>query len=789
MRGRLSIAIVSALAGPVATAAQTPAPVQEVVVTARDNAGLLERRPSDTVFGIKKPLLETPRSASLASAATLERYGIRDINALTEVSPGAFTDSYYGVAGSLNLRGTLAENYFRGFKRIENRGTYPTPLGAADRVEIVRGPPAPVSGPGKVGGYLDFTPKTARTDGGYLSQPTGQIEATLGDYGEARLTGQIGLPAKIGAVTGGVYLYGEVEDDTAYYRGINPKHEVFQGSGDFDLGNGWSTAFGGMVYHSTGAVQTPGWNRLTQALVDHRTYQTGRNTAIVDANGDGRLQPSEIGAPLEVGYFGFTPAPDPRFVLNTGVGTTTLDRRTVFVSNRDFSDTTTQTYYADLGKDLGSGRSAKVQLFYDDLDNQRFVSYGFPADYQAHVWEARASVLSNDSVFGGVIKAQSVAGLSYRYYEGRQRESFNGGYIALDRRDLSYGPTATDIIDDPFSTDVGGGGLTWETDIHSRVKDAGVFAQTDVKLPAGFDFTGGARYDDYDVSGRDDGTVVFSPTPHQTYTASKGKFTWNAALSWTSPWGLMPYASYAHTAAPELTQAGGVAPNLIADNAWLAPSNLREAGVKLRLFGDAITGSLAAYRQTRTDLGQGNVVVGTLGRGVEAELRWVIDKHFSATLAGNDQRTTIKGPDNSFVVVPPSATGTRDVDGYGGTYAVFSLAQLRPGNYTDTLIPRRVVSLYGTYTSDRFEWGRVGGTLGVTSVSSTSGVIPGAVRFPAYGLVNGSAYVERGPWRVAANVDNLFDTFYFTPVADVYSNVAVLPGVGRTFRVSLRRSF
>ena len=129
------------------------------------------------------------------------------------------------------------------------------------------------------------------------------------------------------------------------------------------------------------------------------------------------------------------------------------------------------------------------------------------------------------------------------------------------------------------------------------------------------------------------------------------------------------------------------------------------------------------------------------------------------------------------------------MNGYGGTYAVFSLAQLRPGNYTDTLIPRRVISLYGTYTSDRFEWGRVGATLGVTSVSSTSGVIPGAVRFPAYGLVNGSAYVERGPWRLSGNVDNLFDKFYFTPVADVYSNVAALPGVGRTFKVSLRRSF
>src|SRR3712207_4194382 len=110
-----------------------------------------------------------PISASFASALTLERYGVRTVDDLVEVSPGAFTDSYYGVPGSLALRGTLAENYFRGFKRVENRGTYPTPLGAADRVEIVRGPPTPLYGPGKVGGLLNFTPKTARLGRGWLS--------------------------------------------------------------------------------------------------------------------------------------------------------------------------------------------------------------------------------------------------------------------------------------------------------------------------------------------------------------------------------------------------------------------------------------------------------------------------------------------------------------------------------------------------------------------------------------------------------------------------------------------
>ncbi len=55
--------------------------------------------------------------------------------------------------------------------------------------------------------------------------------------------------------------------------------------------------------------------------------------------------------------------------------------------------------------------------------------------------------------------------------------------------------------------------------------------------------------------------------------------------------------------------------------------------------------------------------------------------------------------------------------------------------------------------------------------------------------VNGSVFLEHGPWRLSASLDNLLDARYFTPVADVLANVAVLPGVGRTARMTLRRGF
>ncbi len=571
-------ALLVAGAAPEAARAQTA--VGAVTVTARDPAGLLERQPSSTVFGLAKPLLETPRSASFVSAATLDRYGVRTLDDLVEVSPGAFTDSYYGIAGSLALRGTLAENYFRGFKRVENRGTYPTPLPAADRVEIVRGPPTPLYGPGKVGGLLNFSPRTARVEDKYLSRPTGEMELTVGGYGLKRVAGQIGLPASFGAVDGGVYAYAEAEDADSFYRGVHPSHQLAQLSGEFTAPNGWSLALGGMAYRSRGYVQTPGWNRLTQALIDDGTYVTGQDTTLTDRDGNGRLTPNEIGpGGLISGYFGFTPSPDPRFTLDTGVGTAKLSPRTVFISPRDFSDTDTQTAYADIGKTVGAG-ALKLQFFYDALDNERFVSYGFPAAYHAHVTEVRASYTTPFDL--GPIKGQMAVGASLRNYRGTAKESFNGGNLSLDRRDLTRGATSADIFDDPFSAEPGGIGLTWETDVRSRWRDAGVFAVTDLEW-RGISLTAGGRYDGYRVASRDDGTVVFGPVPGRTYKDRQGDWTWSASLSWKAPGGLMPYVTYAEASALELNQSGGVAPSLVVGDSWLSDSLLAEAGVKARV--------------------------------------------------------------------------------------------------------------------------------------------------------------------------------------------------------------
>jgi iron complex outermembrane receptor protein len=601
----------------------------------------------------------------------------------------------------------------------------------------------------------------------------------------------------LGSARGGVYAYGEIEDSDSYYWGIHPKHQLGELSINFDLGSGWTTAFAGMFYHSTGDVQTPGWNRVTQALIDHRTYITGRNTALTDTNGNGRLDPCEVQLPgfcqypftnsIYTPYFGFTPTTDARYPLTTGVGTTTLSPHDVYVSSADFSRTNTQTLYYDLAKEITPDSTLKLQLFYDRLSNQRFVSYGFPADYHAHTFEARMTYNFKLASANDFVVAKSFVGLSYRDYGGEQQETYDSGMIALDRRDLSFGPTPTDIMASPFDP---GMPVGWETDIHSKWHDTGIFFTTDIAVADRLDIIAGGRYDGYGVSSIDTGIYSFETPLRQS--ASDGMFTYTISATYKLPWGLMPYITHAKGGTLEVEQAGNIKPANIMGGAWLTASHLTEGGLKFQWLNKTLIGSLAYYDQERTQLGGLNSIVQHLhSKGFEYEVRWVTNKNLSFTLAGNTQHTEEIGADHSFVYIPASTVGLSGVDAYGGAFVTFDFSSLpgRSGNYAYTLIPHSVVSFFATYTTDDYSWGHAGATAGFTYASKTSGLVQNAVTYPAYTVVNASLLWAKGPLEVDFNVDNLFDKLYFTPDQDTYANVGVLPSIGRTWRFTFKGKF
>ena len=156
--------------------------IEEIVVTV--DLGSLPDDGVRSMFGFNKSLLETPRSASSVSEEMMDRFIVRDIDEMIALAPGSFTQSFFGVAGTLDIRGTPGETYFRGVRRLDNPGNYPTPLGASSRVDIVRGPASPIHGPSKIGGYINFNPKSARIEesGEFITEATGAIGVDIGSW-------------------------------------------------------------------------------------------------------------------------------------------------------------------------------------------------------------------------------------------------------------------------------------------------------------------------------------------------------------------------------------------------------------------------------------------------------------------------------------------------------------------------------------------------------------------------------------------------------------------------------
>ncbi|MEM9878876.1 MAG: TonB-dependent receptor [Pseudomonadota bacterium] len=772
----------------------------ENIIVKTDRVGLLEDRPTDSIFGLSKSSLLTPRSLSVISETTIERYAIQDVDDFVTTTPGAFGGSFFGVPGAITLRGSQSEAYFRGFRRAQNIGLYPTPLGNAERVEIVRGATPVIYGAGRIGGLMNITPNTVSGADGE-DEIGGEVTVTSGNFGRFNATAKLDLPFELGGRATGMSIYAEYEDSDDFFIGREPQHELVQASFKHDLGGGWDVEVGGMYFNSNGYFQSPGVNRLTQDLVDNGTYITSRDTDITDLNGDGQLNPNEIDAVvgtffgasnirtfIDFGVFGFPDA----YALDTGVGTAQLDERTIFLApGFEIQEAETITIYGDLSKEVGNG-TAKLQLFYDSAETMNNVSYGFASQQDIDIFEIRGSITQEFEV-SDALDVDVHLTASYRSYDSTLQEHFLSGYLVLDRRDLIFGPTATDIFATPLTDPT----IPWDEINDSDWSDTGIGLIVDLTLLDQISLLLGGRYDSYNVDAVFSGATSFGGLTEGETT--EGDFSFNASLSWNTGVGVVPYITYAEGSEPIYNAAGGINPGPAANEEILFGSDLLEIGVKWELLDGTMTGSLAYYEQERGIIDPfGNQDIEN-SDGVEIELRYLVNENFTITGAATFQDYNIEavgtcGSGNGeFVVLPPThptvnafgqtITGAQ---GYGGLFSALNascLPELQNG-YERNIIPNRLFSLFGTYTSDEFSNGVVvGGTLGGTYIGETGGKIENAVIFPDYVLVRAAAFASYKNFSITATVENLTDERYFQPLQGVYEEVAALPGRGRTWTI------
>jgi iron complex outermembrane receptor protein len=781
---------------------ETPGTSEDVTVTApaataNDTGNVLEKTPSETIFGFPLTPVETPRTITEVSSDVLNQYDIKSVDDLTAVVPGTFTDGYYDVPGAVAVRGSVADNYFHGFRRVENDGTIPTPLGGADTIEVIAGPAPTQYDAGKVGGLLNFEPKSADPNGQYINDYTGGASFTGGSYDYRDGTVEIGAPFTWAGNKAGFYGYAEVVQNDlpdSYFNGFSPASQEGQLTFNSELGDHWSTEAGGQIYSSSGYYQTSGLNRVTQQLIDNGTYITGQAPNIAPP-GAQFLSPAVINAAtggngLEqfispaTGNFGTATANS----TLTSSGTTTLSPHTIFVSPLDVADGQTRTGFIDLVREMDNGDKLKLQTFYDDLNARLYVSTGYAADFRAFTSETRASYEFNNQP-ADWLAIKNDAGLSDRYVSSIDKENYLQGYVVFDRRDLSVGPTPNDIINFPFTTPQN----DFDTNVRSNINDTGAFYNTQLEFFKHLDFTGGVRFDMYNVNAIDNGTINFGAplnTPVNGYATAP---SYTLSLSYKLFEGnVIPYVTYANAPSLETEETGGIDPGELVAGDFLSPSNLYETGVKATLIDKTLYATFDAFEQNRTQIVY-DTIVGTDTRGYESTLRYAATQQLSFTLAGTVEDTYAQAPGNqsgngaATFVVPPGYTGIPPASAYGEEYVTST--NLVPGLQGAYRIQEEPSNRLSFFTDYRFIDGfNVLG--GVEYFSSTQGKLPyGTVKFPEYALFQvGSSYTFQ-KLTLGVEIKNLLDTRYYYPVTQTDSDDTAIPGAGRTFKVGLSYKF
>jgi iron complex outermembrane receptor protein len=768
--------------------------VERIEVTG--SLGSLPGQDVEAVFGFGKSILETPRSASTISDEQLERFAVTDIDELMAFAPGTFTQSFFGVAGSLDIRGTPGENYFRGMKRLDNPGNYPTPIGASSRIDIVRGPASPIYGPSKIGGYLNFNPKSARASGGqYLKENTGAFSYSLGTWDKSVMTAEIGGPGSVGGKEMGFYLYGELENSGSFYDNTDTDQTILQASINVDITDKIRIEFGGM-YHDFAGNQVAGWNRLSQDLIDTGIYVTGTAKPL-DISGDGSISHQEYNLvrgdinPFIFNNVGFGLFPDritnadfsPTLALDNP-GTTTLGRNQVLAAADDVLLNTVETLYFDIFYYTDNGWEIKNQMFYEGYENLNENAYGFAQFHDSSVFENKlvfSTEYETDSLLAQFQISPSIRHTEFLHGDDFTNEYFNrrdltGPSTALDRRLL-----ATRIGKDFDNYDVG------------NYTDLGFAVMTDFTWEMGLNIVLGVRYDTIDIKSTSRGDLLLTVADIETVEETVDGVSWNTSISFKTDIGLIPYITAAEQATLVAGQGAEIGVGQVGNGAF-DTSDLFEYGIKGSFLDDSLYFALSVYEQERTDFSAQAIVTNstTENEGTEFELRWVVNDNLVVGAGYTNSKvynlTALElGEQFGFFGIEhlPNVTDASLL--YGGSVIGNNLVDSTDKESARKAgIPENIYTLNATYD---FQNGYAINA-SIIRADSTFSDFSQTVTLPAYTLVNAGVFYDAETWTASLSIKNLTDEDYFRAnFPDLFGAQIVLPELPRHYQAKFSYKF
>lgn len=474
------------------------------ITVVEDPSRVLPAELSRSAFGFNKSLLETPRSVSFISDESIDLFGLSAVEDLVRVVPGTYTPTRFGIQGGVDVRNVPADTFFRGMKRLNLQGHTPTVLSALDSIEVVRGPPSPIYGMGKIGGYTNVMPRSGRAaDGRYLDSSRLRMRAVVGSYERSEISANVQGPLSLLDLHGGYQLFAMMLNSESYARGVPLDAKLAQATISLDdvLGHvRLETGFSAQSSRSAGALI----GRFTQDLADHGRYIRGVPLVNLDLNGNGSIGYLEYntaspargalstynqalmqrwnwpldaqGQPLPLrdfprvagipqamyDYLQTHPQADPSgvlraqgvggplpasgylpvgFVLDPAtVGFDHLDRRRFAAFERDLH-ADLFTAFIDLIDDHDPDFTVKNQLFFDGMDQYKISEQPFGTDQSPWVVEDRLTLTHRAQALPSWLRLNTLGALNVRYTDSPSRQCF--GDFSTHRSD-AMAPTWAD---------------------------------------------------------------------------------------------------------------------------------------------------------------------------------------------------------------------------------------------------------------------------------------------------------------------------------------------------------
>lgn len=760
-------------------------PIREVV--------LPQSRPFNSVYGVDRSILETPRNVTIFSQEQLAAISISDVRDFSKLTASSYTRTNFGAPTTPDIRTQIGDMFQNGMRvgLSSNGNGLPINFNSVESINIVKGPATVVYGASQyVGGYADLISKRP-----FFDKAQGNASVTVGTFDIYRWALDYGGPLSpksayrvsyAGEQSKGFYDDAKKNTQALYF--------AFTHRPDGDTEWFFNTEFFYADY-----TENFGVNRVTQRLIDTGLYQTGINNnpapnfAVSPVSG----YVDSTGAPIDFGNINVvagTPAPvsdaqNSRWVVSgfpavnriAAGPEVPLDRSRRLLKPGDDSE----------------GISYNAQLIYTkktsaetEIGNNTFVRY------------VSRNTLSSYSYSEIIDPSWSVenrtelrlrqgdhginTGLALRYqfveaYNDFFNEPAGVWDITRDLNAINYfnsvnHPNPFTQIPVPgwenrfFTPDNGDSGI-------SKTTTVAPFYQHDWRINDRLSLLFGGRLDvmfaDYHI---DWVNVIIGPQRIADRT-TVGLPNYNASLQYKVNDGLSLYATYNYSQNPvgATGNGGGVTTAGAAQfsNAILRnEAFLYEAGVKKTYQGGKGFVSVAVFEQTRDAQQQDRTIRTYLTRGVEFEVNYQPNRHFYFTLGYSYLDSTVNQPE--FDV--------------GNTSLVSPLQRffiLSGDSFRRQGVPENLVSGLATY---KFENG-LGFTAGFVWTSDILNNVAGTLVIPSQYTLDLTAFYSTKRWEARLAVLNATDEENWGAPNAVYGNESIVAELPLRAELTLKLKF